>query len=407
MRKKWIKYYLLIGNVVILVLSALCSLGFIRSNLIQLREKKTFESIYTDTSIDFIVPSPSYMQVDEMETNGDDGIGMVTPYYEISSNVTCNSSNIKGVTIILPDENKIQYTPYNTSRILSGNKMVAAGNAVVDKLFLSNNTCSIGDTVTVSIAERNYDFVISGICETNTYYKDGTILVVLSSDQMLELESYGIQYSAAYVCASDYEKCRNYLYSQYKPLGRMKDASAFETQEAFDRHVENFYEADWTKEITNCKDNYSSLSTKYENVEIGMLRNVIIGAIIVFLTSIFLNVLLLRSEDLFLFFKTILIKKSGTKEEIRSFYKRGIFCNAIFFIVSMVAFYGWMILNDRPTRVDKSFIGVLLIVGTQMIATLIMSLISSNYVEKKYSTIVKNINDQADTPADNESNSFE
>lgn len=395
MGKKWVKNYLLLGIILMAVLSAVCSFTFVKNNIQQNQDKRTFESIYTDTSIDFIVPSPSYGQISEIESDSETGIKAITPFYETTTAIDVGGSTARGTTIIIPDEKKIQYTPYCASRIVSGRNDVVAGDAIVDRIFEANNNCKIGDIVSLTIANHAYTFEIRGISETNTYYNDGTIAVILSESQAIELKNGGIKYSAAYVSADDYEKCKAYLYNVYKPYGRLKDASEFENKDAYDQHAQNFETADWTKEITNCKDNYSSLSVKYENVESGIYRNMIIAAIIVFMAVIIFNSVLLRHESFRKFFQSFLIKQSGTKAAIKSFYKNGIVVNAVLFCAVTIAIYCWIASESGIKIFGMEALTSIVMMAVQIIASVLMIFISSGYIEKNYTIKKKKTPEEA------------
>ena len=384
MGKKWTKCYLLFGTILMALLSAICSLTFVKSNVQQGQDKKIFESIYVDTSIDFIVPSPSYSQVEEVEQNSETGIAALIPYYETTTAAIVEGKTAKGTIIIFPEESKVQYTPYGSSRIISGKNDIAAGSAIADRIFVEKNDCGVGDTVSLSISDFDYTFIISGVAETNTYYNDGTIAVILTEEQAKQLQDNGVKYSAAYVSASDYEKCKSYLYTDYKPYGRLKEEASFDSKDAYNQHVQNFESADWTKEITNCKDNYSALSVKYENVGSGILMNMVIAAIIVFLAVIIFNSVLLRHEELKKFLQGYLIKKSGTKEEIKRFYRNGITFNSIAFTFVTFALYYWIASTTGAKPFSISMITSLVIMGTQIAASAIMSVSATGYVEKNY-----------------------
>ena len=49
-------------------------------------------------------------------------------------------------------------------------------------------------------------------------------------------------------------------------------------EDVYNQHLQNFNDADWSKEITNCQENYKVLSVKYENVQTGIWTNIIIMA---------------------------------------------------------------------------------------------------------------------------------
>lgn len=384
MKKNWIKNYLLLGTVYMAFVSFLCSVTFVRMNISQAQEKNVFESIYIDTLIDFIVPSPSYSQIEEMEQDPETGMVVITPYYETSSHAKINGNEAKGDVLFIADVSKVDYTPYGAKRIVSGAKTSKEGSAIVDRVYAERNACNIGDVVEMTLAGHKFSFTITGMTEANTYYNDGTIALVLSSEQVSQLENDGVRYSAAYVSASDYERCKYYLYNIYKPYGRLKDESEFDNQETYQQHVQNFNNANWSKEITNCKDNYSNLSVKYENVEIGIYRNIIISAVIVLVAVVIFDSVLLKSENLNAFFQGFLIKKSGTKAEIKSFFSRGITFNAvIFFLVTAVLYY-WIATSIGCEMISSNIMTSCAMIATQIIVSLIMTAVSGGYVEKHF-----------------------
>ena len=56
MKKKRNQCYLLLGTVIMLILACVCTFVFTKDNIKQAEYKHEFESIYTETSIDFIIP---------------------------------------------------------------------------------------------------------------------------------------------------------------------------------------------------------------------------------------------------------------------------------------------------------------------------------------------------------------
>ena len=383
MKKIWGKYYLLLGTILMVTLSAICSVAFVKSNVRQIQDKMSFESIYTDTSIDFIVPGPSYTQVKELENDKDNGIAAVTPYYETSVGLRINDNNAFGTTIIMPSSDKLQYTPYGASRIISGDKNVTVGDAIADKVFAANNNIKIGDTAVLDISDEEYPFTVRSIAESNTYYNNGTIAVVLTDEQNEQLQANGVKYSAAYVSASNYEVCKTYLYNEYKPYSRLKDAADFENEDAYNQHLQNFENADWTKEITNCRDNYAGLSVKYENVGSGVCRNIVMAALLTLLAVIIFNLVLLRLDKLKIMFQGFLVKKSGTIKEIKSFYRKGILFNAAVFCAATLGFYVWIVAATKIRFISGGLTSLIMVIA-QIMGSLFMCGLSTSYIEKNY-----------------------
>ena len=383
MKGKWSKCYLLIGTIVILIIVAIGSLAFVKGNITQADNKYNFESIYLNTDIDFIIPSPSYEQVSELDNSSDIGIGTVTPFYETSTSVTNKGVICTGTTVILPDEVKVANTPYTDKRILRGS-VPKADQAIIDQLFYEKNNCDIGDTIEISIADKNLFFEIVGVSETNTYCKDGSIALVLNKNDAATFLNEGIGFSAAYVKASDYDKCKTYLYSEYKPFGRLKDQSEFTSEDTYNQHVNNFEDADWTKEITDCDANYDSLKIKYENVEKSMFINLIIYAAIIILMIVVMNITFMKGSDIQKAIKINIVKNGGTVEDAKKFYSSGIWLNFVeFLILSGAAYY---IVASRSIKglFGMQLVNIVIPVVTALVGSIFMTIVTAIYAGQKY-----------------------
>ena len=384
MKKKRNQCYLLLGTIIMLLVACLCSLVFVKGNLEQAAKKNSFESIYVNTTIDYIVPGPSNSQIDELESTEGNGIKAVTPYYETTTAIDINGRSVNGTSILFPFTEKMNYTPYGSARITNGATELKGGDAVVDQAYLDKVGCGIGDNVSISIGDREYTFKITSVAETNTYYNNGTIALILTEDVVHQFEEAGIKYSAAYISADDAAACEAYLYSEYKPLSRLKDRSEFDSEDVYNQHLQNFNNADWSKEITNCQENYKVLSVKYENVQTGIWTNIIIMAIIVGLVIIVFNAVLLTNSDMKSFMKAFLVKKSGTKEAVKAFYKSGITANAVVFCVACASLYVLLATQAHISLLDLQALNCIVLILTAIIVSAIMIGVSRGYVEKHY-----------------------
>ncbi len=384
MKKKRTQCYLLLGSIIMLLVSCLCSFVFVKENLSQAARKNSFESIYENTSIDYIVPGPSKSQMEELENTEENGIKAITPYYETNTAIELKGQSVNGTTIIFPFAEKMGYTPYGSARITSGATSVKGGDAVADQAYIDKYGCAIGDSVSIRIGPREYSFTITSIAETNTYYNNGTIALILTEDEAYQLEEDGVRYSSAYISADDIVACKAFLYSEYKPLSRLKDRSEFDSDEVYNQHVQNFNDADWSKEITNCQENYKALSVKYENVQSGIWTNIIIMAIIVAIAIIMFNTILLTNGGIKNFMKAFLVKKSGTKDAVKAFYKSGITANMIVFCIASAALYVFLANQAHISLLNLQALNCVIPILTSIIISLIMIGISSGYVEKHY-----------------------
>lgn len=384
MSKKWAKYYLLLGTVIIAAISLIGSMAFVRTNINQAQDKYEFESIYINTEIDFIIPSPSYAQISEIQTEAN-GIEVVKPYYETSAALSVNEQTCKGTALIFSDADNLDVTPYGSKRMISMAEEVQSGTAVIDKMFAEANGCVIGDPITISIDNTAYKFTVVGISENNTYCSDGSVALFLSSEDAAVFETIGIKYSAAYIKATDLSKCKNYLLEDYKPFGRLKDKEDFKSEDTYNEHLENFSNADWSKEITLCSENYETLSVKYQNVPSSILRNTLIYAMIVFVVFCVFNSVLLKNDTLRSYFTVYIVKGNGTKDRIYRFYRNGIVWNVIVFIVAnAICCVFWMQDAVLSNPLD-GVLGVLIPTAVAVIVSIIMLPVSRKNINKHYS----------------------
>ncbi len=383
MRKKWYQNYLLIGTLIVIVIALVCGFAFIQSNIKQLEQKRVFESIYTDTNIDFIIPSPADTQISELESNS--AIKTVTPYYETATKATINGTATSGTILMFPYEGKMEQTPYCKARIIAGEKKYGVGDAVIDRIYAEKNGCKIGDKIQFSLGDSTIEYTVVAIAETNTYYNGGTVALVLEQSEAKRMTDRGVRYSAAYVEAADKAACKTFLEKEYKPLGRLKNKDDFSSDEAYNQHVQNFNDADWSKEITNCEANYDSLKVKYANVAGSANSNLIIAAVIVALSIIIFNVVVIKNGALQKIMREVLVKKSGTKKDLAVFFTRGIMLNLIEFVVIYCVLY-ILIAKSNGAELLNYCLQAIIPIGAAIVASIIMMASAKSHVEKTFTT---------------------
>ena len=82
--------------------------------------------------------------------------------------------------------------------------------------------------------------------------------------------------------------------------------------------------------------------------------------------------------------EAFLVKKSGTKETIKAFYKSGIITNAVVFCVADVALYSLIATQTNTRLVDFQLINCAIPIAAAIIFSAIMIVVSSGYVENHY-----------------------
>lgn len=175
------------------------------------------------------------------------------------------------------------------------------------------------------------------------------------------------------------------MLEDYKPFGRLKDKEDFKSEDTYNEHLENFSNADWSKEITLCSENYETLSVKYQNVPSSILRNTLIYAMIVFVVFCVFNSVLLKNDTLRSYFTVYIVKGNGTKDRIYRFYRNGIVWNVIVFIVAnAICCVFWMQDAVLSNPLD-GVLGVLIPTAVAVIVSIIMLPVSRKNINKHYS----------------------
>lgn len=180
-------------------------------------------------------------------------------------------------------------------------------------------------------------------------------------------------------------------------MGRLKDRSEFDNDDAYNQHVQNFNDADWSKEITNCNANYEELSVKYKNTDSSMFKNIAIMSVLVLIVCTAFNMVLLRKDSMKKFMKNILVKKSGSKADIKHFYKTGILMNDVVFVVVLVVLNVLMLLKNNMNIFGIQMANSLIPALVSIVTSAIMACVSTNYVEKHYKVKTVKKNDKTET----------
>ena len=107
-------------------------------------------------------------------------------------------------------------------------------------------------------------------------------------------------------------------------------------------------------------------------------------AIIVGIVIIVFNAVLLTNSEMKSFMKAFLVKKSGTKDAVKAFYKSGITANAIVFCIASAALYIFLATQAHISLLDLQVLNCIVPMLTAIIVSVIMAGVCRGYVEKHY-----------------------
>ncbi len=247
----WTRQRLLFTIIVCVSLALIISLLFVFPYVEQQASNYNSQSIYKNTAIDFIVPEPSFEQVQRLP--GTSGISSVFPFYLTKTTVEVNGKTRTTTILITDQKQSLDKTMYNSSRLVEKSGTTFENPVVIDWRFSQDTGAGIGDTLSFSIGGNVQEYKISAIFETNSIYENGAILAQVPDEQISAIRQGSLNngYSAMYVTANDYDTCRIFLTTEYRPLGRLKSREQFADDEQYQIHYDAIMSSAYSNEITD------------------------------------------------------------------------------------------------------------------------------------------------------------
>ena len=327
----WIRHRLLFTVVFCIALAVIVGLLFGFPYISQQATTYNAQSIYKNTSIDFIAPEPSFAQV--VELPGQYGIASVFPYFITDADLGVNGKT-KETTVLLSDQfQNLEITMYNSKRLIKKSGTEFEKPILVDWKFCNENAVDIGDTVTFYIGDDLQEYKIYAIYETNDAF-DGALLAKIDQSQLDAIvnqsDSHG--YSAMFISANDYNTCKTYLTTEYRPLGRLRDRSEFSSDQSYQIHYDAIMASDFANEVTDFRIKENSLESKGNSLLIWL------GAALSALAIIAFNTLMAkRGQEGSYFTKHCIPRGQNVKPYYTiSFVAESLLCIGLFFAVIII-----------------------------------------------------------------------
>lgn len=321
----WIRHRLLPALIVNIVIAIIAVLLFVFPFVLQQADNYNSQSVYKNTSIDFIAPEPSFEQINELP--GTNGIDKVFPFFLTKTLVNTEGTS-RTTTVLLSDKfDNVDITMYNSTRLIKKSDYDFDNPILVDWQFCKDTSSDIGDTISFSIGDANVEYKIFAIYETNSIYDGGAILAQLSTEQRDSIvqKSQNNGYSGVYVSASDYNACQSYLTKEYRPLGRLKDHEQFDNDEQYQIHYDAIMSAGYANEITDCRIRENSLDKKVSPAMIWL------GAALSAIIMIAFNVIMSKRGCEKGYFTKHCIPKG---QNVKPYYNKSFICELLFFVIA-------------------------------------------------------------------------
>lgn len=369
----WIRHRALLSIILSAVIAVIAGLLFVFPFISQMADNYNSQSVYKNTSIDFIAPEPSFEQINEL--SGSNGIDKVFPFFLTKTAVNAGGKS-RTTTVLLSDRfENVDITMYNGKRLIKKSDSDFDNPILVDWQFCKDTSTDIGDTISFSIGDTTAEYKIYAVYETNTIYENGAILVQLSTAQKEAIvqKSQNNGYSGMYISASDYNTCQAYLTKDYRPMGRLKDRDRFDSDEQYQVHSDAIMESGYANEITDFRVRENNLDKKANPVM------VYIGSALSAVLIIIFNAVMSKRGCEKGYFTKHCIPKG---QNVKPYYSKTFICELLCFIVAYAAimFYKFKASTDYIPKSALS-IEIVIIPAAVVIAELIAFIMNGSMIK--------------------------
>ncbi len=388
MTNYWARHRLLLTLAVSILLAAIIGMLFVYPYFEQKAVNYNSQSLYKNTDIDFVVPEPSYEQVNDLPSTH--GIESVFPFFLTKAPVSINGRS-RTTTVLITDQNQsLEASMYNPTRKIQETGSSVDNPILVDWQFCKETGAKVGDAVSIEIGAEKREYRIAAVYETNALYDGGALLVQVSDEQMVSIQqgSQNSGYSGMYVSANDYDTCRQYLTTDYRPLGRLRSREQFADDDQYQIHYDAIMSSGFSNEITDFRIKESELKKDVSSLSVWLGTLLTIAIIIAF------NVIMSsRGCEKEYFTKHLIPNGQDVKPYyLVSFIAETVLCIIVYAVVILLR------INSATVYVPRSVLNIYLAMFP--IAVLVAELICfllinrSVYAAKRNAVVVINTNSQ-------------
>lgn len=253
------------------------------------------------SQVDFDVPSPSFEQVPQLIDF--DHIDYVSPYYFLNRNLQINSQSFNDIGVVFFNNfDSLNNTMYNENRIISNYPAEVENPILIDYRFSKYAGIKLGDYIHITFGDTFIPFQVKTIYQDNIYYQNPILVGQWNGLHKSLIETQigkALKYSGAYITSNNPSLTKAYLSTSYKPFGRLRDASEFTSQNAYQIHYDAFFSSTYSNEITDFE---LLRATSFENANDFKLEGnslFITASILMFIINLVINFsLTLRKTEL-------------------------------------------------------------------------------------------------------------
>ena len=185
-----------------------------------------------------------------------------------------------------------------------------------------------------------------------------------------------------YLTADNYEECQKYLTEEYRPLGRLKDRSQFDSDEQYQVHYDAIMSSGYANEITDFRVLESNVTTKGNSLLIW------IGAVVSIMALVAFNIVMANRGEEKVYFRKNRIPKG---QAVQSYYSISFFFETIVCIALYAAF---LVLKIKLTNEYISIHAFNVLIAIVPIAVIASELICRQMNSSMVSRITREVEEE-------------
>lgn len=397
----WKKNRAFVG-ILLSTITAFCAIIFFaRPSVDAINESYKRNSLLMNSDMSFQIPSPSKNQLKTLEKQGI--ISDYFPYYYTETKASVGKKSFDVVLLMSDMMDKVEFTMYSEKRIINRASEEASVNyAYIDKQFAKRAGIELGDKVSIGIAGKSVDLVVTRIYENNTEFDKSAILCEYSGMQRSIYESAvsHISYSGAFIKCNDISAA-NSSFQNYIPEGKLRNRNEFDSDAAYNSFNNSIKNSNYSLEIVSY-DSQKALSD-FNKSKSNICSKFILELLAFVFVIIIENIILLnrkREKDLF--------SELRNRSSIKTYRIMSLLTEVVFSL--LVIYFGLKLLSlsvDSYLPYTYSSLGNLPMMGTSLIGYIISFIISRKSDKKQELKYKEKLNDEKSKEENKQRSLFE
>lgn len=228
------------------------------------------ENYYDKIGVDFIIPSPWYSQIKEIQEMS--FINSITPYFLHKKKISSAEKTIEINLISVENGADLTFTAYSEKVLIKGSKLTSNGIILDERASVALNA-NVGDKVTIGFGTKKISFDVSGIVENNRFSTKPSACIYLTKTilDIYKKENSNLAYAHAFVSSNSVSEAEEYFSTEYRAIGKVGERSWYDSDSEYLFMKESIERESVQREVINvsklrAKENFQVEEKKTSNL---------------------------------------------------------------------------------------------------------------------------------------------